>query len=378
MQPTKIIYTPTNTANFGEKGNAVRTFQNQLNTQNAGKAGYVPLKEDGLYGPLTLAASKFKPSSNLIVNSNSVKMKGMKDGADLSQILNNYGPTNTTDTGTDVKDEYTNLLDQVGQGADLANQRLIAEIKATRQNNQNKLDTQYDNYKSGLQLLGIQHNDATFSPDLLAGHIQQAETEHQTKLQDLQREETKAIMEANHAKLMGDFETLGKKMDYIRQLKKDKQDELTNFYQTISNQDKTSDTVGSQLYDKIIEQFGTIKNAKDHEELLKQIAAKFKIPLGGLVKGLNTERERRDKLALETKDKNSIIANRGKTTSNKNYTAANIPDTVQKDLLDDIKSKKFTKEQIYGAYPDVSTSYLNSLFNSLNPKTGVITNPFKK
>lgn len=381
MQP-KITYTPTNTANFGESGEAVKALQTKLNTQNMGKAGYTPLNVDGRFGPLTQAASNFgTPKSSLIANSNSAKMQGMKDGSELSQILGNYSPARTgTDNTEAVDDEYTGLLDQVSKGSDLATQRLVAEIKATKQNGENKLDKQYDSYKRGLQLLGIQHNEATFSPDLLAGHINEAETEHQDKLKDLQREETKGIMEANQAKLEGDLATLKTKMDYVRQIRKDKSDELNNYYETISKQDKTGDVVGAQLYDAIIKQFGTITNAADHEELLKEIAAQFKIPLGSLVKGLGIEKERRDKIALDTKDKNSIINNRGKTgnPSGKNYTATNIPDDIAKDLRDDIGSKKFTLEEIYAAYPEVSSSYVSSLFNSLQPKNGELVNPFLK
>lgn len=45
---------------LGTKGDAVIALQNKLNNQNAGIPGYVPLKTDGLYGPLTAAATQFK------------------------------------------------------------------------------------------------------------------------------------------------------------------------------------------------------------------------------------------------------------------------------------------------------------------------------
>lgn len=53
-------YKPSNTATYGSKGSAVSAYQTQLNNQNKGVAGYVPLKVDGMYGPLTQAASQFK------------------------------------------------------------------------------------------------------------------------------------------------------------------------------------------------------------------------------------------------------------------------------------------------------------------------------
>lgn len=48
-------------ATYGEKGASVLALQKQLNTQNAGKEGWVPLKEDGMYGDKTLAGYNWKP-----------------------------------------------------------------------------------------------------------------------------------------------------------------------------------------------------------------------------------------------------------------------------------------------------------------------------
>lgn len=64
-------YTPTNNtvATYGENSSAVGDLQKQLNTQNAGKAGWVPLVVDNKYGDKTLAATKFGvPTSTSNVN----------------------------------------------------------------------------------------------------------------------------------------------------------------------------------------------------------------------------------------------------------------------------------------------------------------------
>jgi hypothetical protein len=45
---------------MGTSGDAVKTLQTSLNTQNAGKAGYTPLVVDGKYGALTQAAVNYK------------------------------------------------------------------------------------------------------------------------------------------------------------------------------------------------------------------------------------------------------------------------------------------------------------------------------
>lgn len=51
---------PGQAPTLNTSGDAVRALQAQLNTQNAGQAGYTPLKVDGLYGPLTAAAAAYK------------------------------------------------------------------------------------------------------------------------------------------------------------------------------------------------------------------------------------------------------------------------------------------------------------------------------
>lgn len=56
-------YTPLQqgaTPTLGTSGAAVSALQQQLNQQNAGVAGYTPLTVDGMYGPLTQAASQFQ------------------------------------------------------------------------------------------------------------------------------------------------------------------------------------------------------------------------------------------------------------------------------------------------------------------------------
>lgn len=55
-KPLAAGATPT----LGSSGNAVSALQTQLNTANAGQAGYTPLVVDGKYGPLTQAASTYK------------------------------------------------------------------------------------------------------------------------------------------------------------------------------------------------------------------------------------------------------------------------------------------------------------------------------
>lgn len=52
----------------------------------------------------------------------------------------------------------------------------------------------------------------------------------------------------------------------------------------------------------------------------------------------------------------------------KNYTSSNIPNKIKADLIVDITQNNATLQEIYTAYPDVSSSYLSSLYNSLDKK----------
>lgn len=304
-------YTPLTqgqTPTLGTSGDAVKNLQSNYNTNNPTAT---PLKVDGLYGPVTNTALNPQKSS-LIVNSNSAKIQGMKDSSDLSNILNKYGLNNNQNTtaakddNTPVNDAYTSMLDKISGNSDLATQRLISEIKATKQNQENKLDKDYESYKGGLQLLGIQHNEATFSPDLLSSHIQQATSEHEQKLNDLNRQETKALMDAKDAQDKGNLSLLKDRMDYIKQIKTDQKNELKNYYDTISQEDKASGILGAQLFDTVNEATQGL-NPEDHDKFIVALAQKLNVSPTSLVKGLADEKAKRDKTELTTKNAQATL-----------------------------------------------------------------------
>lgn len=56
----KSTNTDPTKATYGEFSSGVSALQRQLNQKYTGTQGYTPLKEDGKYGPLTQAASKFQ------------------------------------------------------------------------------------------------------------------------------------------------------------------------------------------------------------------------------------------------------------------------------------------------------------------------------
>lgn len=343
--PTPTSYTPTvfqqgsSAPQYGQQdatgSTAIKDLQTSLNTANSGKNGYVPLVIDGKYGPKTQAATTFQPKSSLVVTSNPAKVQGSQDSSNLNNLLNKYGlsapgtatpttganPNNTDTTTTDANDPYTSLLTQISNGSDQATKNLISGIQAAKQNNANKVDQQYDSYKRGLQLIGIQHNEATFSPDLLASHINQAEDEHQQKLQDLQTAETKAISDANQAKLTGNLSLLKDRMDYIRQIQQDKSTALKNYYDTVTNSSKVASAqIDPTSAQAMLDSMSTLDDA-DKENFIQAVATKFGLSPLAVVNSLSTIVSDKQAADLKTQNTNSIIAKRNQPKSTGTKTA---------------------------------------------------------
>lgn len=265
------------------------------------------------------------PKNNLVVSSGSANSEFNNHSSELTKMLTQLGgvqnpnPSTSKDTPTldNTNDPYTRMLDSLSKTSDASTKALIGTIHAARANRGNALNTQYQDYKQGLQLLGIQHNEAQATPDLLMGHIKQAENEHQQKLQALDIETNKALMDAEKAQKEGDLSILKEKMNYVKELKAEKQNVLKNIADNLSYETKIADTEAAQYYDKL-----NTLNPQDKEAFLTALAKKFNISLGSLTRAMVTEKDRREKAALDIADKKSIIANRGKKTGSGTGTSA--------------------------------------------------------
>lgn len=310
MQPTYFSNPTAPTAVPGQQSPAVLAYQNQLNQTNVGKPGYVPLTPDGKYGPLTLAASKFGQPTSSVVSTNDIHRDGAKNSSYLTNLLSNLGngvqqpnPNDPTNVNSpNYSDAVTQGLDAMSARSDAATKRLIQNVQATRVRNGNAVDTDYNNYKSGLQLLGIQHNDAQFTPDLLQGHIQQAENEHMQKINDLDMELNKAVADATDAQENNDFKTLQEKTDYIKQLKQDQKTAITDMYTGLSNQTKSSDIEAHDIYDSL-----QTLDPNDQEAFINAVANKFNLPVAALVQSLADEKGKRTTADLKTQNSQATL-----------------------------------------------------------------------
>jgi len=79
--------------------------------------------------------------------------------------------------------------------------------------------------------------------------------------------------------------------------------------------------------------------------------------------------ERSDELLREAYNNKKLSGEITEKTNGKNFTSSNIPTTTKSELISDISVEGITKQELYNAYPEVSTSYINSLYNSISPSS---------
>ncbi len=337
----KITYKPSTTANFGESGDAVRVLQTKLNTQNVGKAGYTPLKVDGLYGPLTQAAAQ---PSQLITTSTKARSGMVRNETDLNNALTMFNlPTNQTTQSSPTNkpismeegmNQYDDMLGRISSRSDPATKALISSIQASKMRQQNAVNKQYENYKGGLQLLGIQHNDAQSSPELLAGHIQEAETQHQDKLSEIESEMTKALLDAQEAKDSKDRQKLDDSISYWKQLKADQAEELKKYQDTILNSGKLAEAqIDPNTATAIYKQLKNLA-PEDQQAFIEAMAKQFGLHPSAVVSSLSSIIKQKEKDDLDLKDKRSIIANRGGSGSGGKVTVQNASAEIKSHLKD--------------------------------------------
>ncbi len=199
----------------------------------------------------------------------------------LQNALNQLGGPSTPQTppagGATPTDPILAGLDSLQKNSDAATKSLIATTQAQYQNKVNQVDKQYTNYKAGLQQLGIEHNEAQASPELLAGHIQQATNDQMDKISALDAERSKALIDAKTAKEENDFKTLEAKMTYIKNLEKQKADAVKNMYDSITQAKNASEDEAANIYSTL-----NTLDAGDKEAFLVAVSKKYGLPLDAL------------------------------------------------------------------------------------------------
>jgi hypothetical protein len=289
---------------LGSTGSQVSAFQTQLNNQNAGKPGWTPLLVDGIYGPKTQAGAAYKPTSALVVTSDPARSEYTKYSGNLDSLLAQYklgqGTPTTKTTGESAtepaySDAFTQAIDKQMLTSNDATKALLGSIQSKNQAKRVELAGQYDNYKRGLQLLGIQHNDAQATPELLLGHEMQAQNDYSSKINALDVEEHKTLVDAQAARDEKDTSLLKQKMDYIKQIKKDKEDAAKTLYEKLHAETQIATDQAHTIYTQLSKMSPDKKQA-----YIQEVSAQYNIPLQKLVTALADEAKKAAKVSTKS------------------------------------------------------------------------------
>ena len=241
------------------------------------------------------------PGQNqLITTASQAQGEAAEAGSALQGALGQFGlnqPQQQQQQDISVEtysDPFTQQLDALAQSQSLATQNLIKQIQAKRSDRQNQMTQQKDLYERGLQLLGLQGSGAQATPDILQGQIFSIEQQHQKNLSDLDREESTAILEAETAQSENDLRTLKEKMDYVKEIKRERQDELKRMYENLTMTREIAGIQAEQIFD-------TMQTLNDNEKqaFLMQVAQKYGMPIGTLTAALAREKQAREDADFE-------------------------------------------------------------------------------
>lgn len=227
--------------------------------------------------------------------------------------LNTDTPTTTSTSteGTDTSDPIISALTTIHSNSDAATKSLLASTMAQYQNKMNTVNKSYESYKAGLMSLGIEHNAAQGTPELLAGQIHQAANEHIEKISGIQAEMNKALINAKTAQENNDFKTLNAEMTRFRQLQTDKQNAIKNMYDGITTAKNASTAEAANIYSTLQE-----LDPGDRETYIQSVATKFGLPLDALVSAVNTYSQTQEGKALTLAKKKAGGGKTGGTTAN--------------------------------------------------------------
>ena len=362
MQPTTNTFTEGQTASGVAQANGLTPAQFAQYNPNlvANPNNPHPNDYQGLTGLVQVGQSyNLGPKNQLVVSAAPANAEFASYSNDLQTMLSGLNPPTNggngapgangsgANTTTDVNinnvsntDPYAKMLDTLGQQSNASTKALIASIQASRMNQQNSVNTQYDNYKRGLQLLGIQHNDAQSTPDLLMGHIQVAENEQRAKIEALDREEKKSLMDAETARSKNDLDILKEKMDRVKEIKAEKQNALKEIADNLAYETKISESHAHQVYEKLSKLSETEK-----EKFLQEAAKKWNVSLSALVSAVADEKQKRDDAEFDRKIKRqkavATVTKANKTTKDKPLTTGKKQTFT---LSDDDASRNFVSQ----------------------------------
>jgi hypothetical protein len=229
----------------------------------------------------------------------------------------------TMKTANDEIKQREQMYDNFKAGLDEAHVALIDGIK--EQASMLKARTAELNKRTlGLKkVMGYRTGATEYTPEIGLGILKAEEEEGMARIQEIDANMRIAIAQAVSAKQEKDFGLLEKRITTIDALKKAKNDQVQAIYKNYADQVKA---VNDQLKEIAVEErakkdqaiqeldksapalvkmFDSLKTPKEQELFLQKLSEKTGLDEIVLMGALDTSR-------LNTKDKNSLIANRGK------------------------------------------------------------------
>ncbi len=223
------------------------------------------------------------------------------------------------------------------------------------------------------------------------------------RVADLIQKEEDAIAKSNEAYRSGNVKALEAAQKEYNQILTDKSKSVQDFAKMVTDQVKANsdeiknlqaakkDTIlnSIKISDSIARDIATQLNGETDpakiDDYLQKVAdgiqEKYGTEIDPSILKSSVEKEINTMTKESLANQNTVATinkkKSGPSNSGKNYTATNIPDNVSKPLLDDLEKGKATKNDLFRLYPEVSTSYISSLYNQYHPK-GQTTNPFAK
>lgn len=224
----------------------------------------------------------------MVVSSKPAKKEFMNYSMNLSKMLASLQNTNVPGQKPEPtlentqNDPYMKLLNKQSLLDDEASKSLMATISASRYRNEASTRDTYDRYKRGLALLGVQTGEAQFTPEMLQGKLQQAETQKIAKLNEYEIEANKALIDAKRAQLEGNLSILREKMSYIKQLK----DERDNYLKDLASNLKAETEIADNRAEAIYNSLQTL-SGNEKELFLNEVADRYGIPVTSLVSAVS-------------------------------------------------------------------------------------------
>ncbi len=284
--------------------NQIRALQEQLNNLHGKEQGYVPLKTDGIYGPKTIAAMNFKPNSGIVSSTQARN--------DLTQ------GSNQLDTFTNTTDPYLEYLQKQYQGLQDHPSEISAEEKsATNRYSrlQQKTVDDFNNYKAGLETLGIQTGLSQYAPGLQADKMINAANAETSKLAEIQDKEDYAVAKAKQARMDKDSKALKDSLEEIRQYKKDKADELQQQLNKRTQDITVANSAATYLYKELQKM-----SPDQRENLILETANQLNVNPATLIQALSREQDDQYKFKLTTDLQRKSLAGGSGGGSSGNYT----------------------------------------------------------